>query len=173
MTSVAEIRDACEADLPAIRSILEEWMIDPLSGERLPAEVESRVALVAETFNGRTDCEFFVAEVEREGVIGVAGLASFNIASELFSASERPVEVITSYVRHSHRGTGIGRALLDEAETRAQAQAFTTLLVVSGARNRESGYPFWRRRYGEPVRWDEDYFAPGAERVVWRHALGS
>ena len=53
----------------------------------------------------------------------------------------------------------------------AREMGFRTLLVVSGARNRERGYPFWRRRYGEPVRWDADYFAAGAERVVWRAEL--
>lgn len=76
-----------------------------------------------------------------------------------------------AYVRRSHRGLGVGQSLLQGIEATAARMGFTILLVVSGSRNREGGYPFWRRRYGEPFRWDDDYFGAGQERVVWRWAL--
>jgi GNAT superfamily N-acetyltransferase len=169
---VSRIRSVCDGDLDRIKSILEEWVVDE-TGSPLPTEIQSDVDLISESLHGRGDCEFFVAEDDASDVVGVAGLAWFDLAAELSAETERPVEVVTVYVRRDHRGLGLGRALLDEVEARASALGFATLLAVSGSRNRESGYPFWRRRYGEPWRWDEDYFAPGAERVVWRHRLTS
>ena len=75
------------------------------------------------------------------------------------------------YVRPERRGAGAGSAMLRELELFARMNGFASLLVVSGSRNRDTGYPFWRRQYGEPVRWDADYFGPGQERVVWRASV--
>jgi len=60
----------------------------------------------------------------------------------------------------------------DRVEHEAVAMGFTTLLVVSGTRYRDIGYPFWTRRYGPPVRVDVDPWGPGFERAVWRQDLG-
>ena len=161
LAGTIEVRSARATDVPSIRGILREWVTD----------VDVRISLIEDALAGsRPDCEFVVAEAG--GIIGVAGLQSSNIDAALASPDERAVEVITAYVRHAHRGTGVGRALLDALENRSRELGFTVLLVVSGSRNRESGYPFWRRRYGEPMRWDDDYFGPGEERVVWRCRLG-
>ena len=75
-----------------------------------------------------------------------------------------------AYVRRSHRGLGAGHSLMLEVEATAAQVSFTTLLVVTGSRNRDRGYAFWRRRHDNPFRWDEDYFGPGHERV-WRWPL--
>ena len=92
-------------------------MVDTITGLLLSAEVESRVNLIEEALAGRSDCEFFVADIEDDGVVGVTGRASFDVVP------------------------------------------------------RESGYGFWRHRYGEPLRWDDDYFAPGAVLITGRASV--
>ena len=164
------VRSAGHADLAAIRSIVEEWLLDPAEHEPLVAEIDRHVQDIATALREeRPCCEFLVAE--RNGVIGVCGLRWAGIAPELVQAGDAAAEVVSAYVRHVALGQGVGRALLDEVERRARQHGFRTLLVVSGSRSRVHGYPFWQKRYGDPVRWDEDYFGPGAERAVWRHEL--
>lgn len=100
-------------------------------------------------------------------VIGVAGLATTGIDPELGKGPGRKAELVSAYVTNSARGSGAGRALAERVERAAADLGYDELIIVSGSRNREAGYPFWNKRYGKPLRVDEDYFGPGAERVVW------
>jgi len=157
------VRLAEVADLPSIRSILAQWLsID---------DVDEHAAAMLSALNGDSDATYIVAGTEDGSVVGLAGLEARGIASELVLPGERPVEVVSVYVDQQHIGLGVGRGLVDEAERRATAAGYTTIIVVSGSRNRKYGYPFWCHRYGEPFRCDADYFGFGAERVVWRRAL--
>jgi L-amino acid N-acyltransferase YncA len=170
MAVVTVVRGVRADDLDDVREILSNWLLDADTGLALADEIDERVELVREALTRETPRRYLVAESEG-AVVGIIGLQSNNIDPELFSPSERPVELITAYVRRNQCRVGIGRALADEAEALATAIGFTTLLVVSGSRNRESGYPFWRRRYGNHVRYDAEYFGAGQERVVWRVRL--
>ncbi len=162
------IRAVDTRDLEPVEDILSDWLGSYSTPEQAKDEVARRIDLIRNSLTGETPCRFVVAEDDDGGIAGIMGLQSSDIAPELFGPDERPVELITAYLRRDRRGAGIGRALAEHVEAMAVEMGFTTLLVVSGSRNRESGYPFWRRRYGDPVRRDEDYWAPGAERVVWR-----
>jgi GNAT superfamily N-acetyltransferase len=104
-------------------------------------------------------------------VVGVAGLGGLWLDEELTEGLERPAEVFSVYVAHAWLGQGVGRAMLDVIEAVAVERGYTDLLAVSGTRHRDIGYPFWNTRYGPPVRVDADYWAEGAERVVWRLGL--
>lgn len=170
--SCFSVRSAGDADLEAIRSILEERLLDAAEREPLVAEIDRHLNEIATAVHSEGRCSEFVV-AERDGVTGVCGLRWTGIAPELVRAGDATAEVISTYVRHVALGAGVGRALLDEVERRARERGFGTLLIVSGSRNRSHGYPFWQKRYGVPFRWDEDYFGPGAERVVWRHDLSS
>jgi putative acetyltransferase len=165
------VRPVLQGDLPAVQAILERWLIDPGSGRVMNEEIEQRVATLQAAIDGHPSRRFFVAVDQGEAVLGVAGLQGDGIDADLFSAGERPIEVVAAYVHPAVKGNGLGRALLQVLENAARGDGFTTLLVVSGSRNREDGYPFWRRRYGEPVHVDADHFGPGQERVVWRMPL--
>jgi GNAT superfamily N-acetyltransferase len=164
-----QIRRLEAEDVPAIRQVLEEWLIDASTGHVLVDEVDHRVHQLQGSGAIEAHRHYLVADAGE--VIGVIGLQGDGIALELYKLGERPVEIVTAYVRRSRRGQGVGRALADAAEAMAREAGFSTLLVVSGSRNRASGYPFWRARYGQPVRVDPHYFGPGAERVVWRFPL--
>jgi GNAT superfamily N-acetyltransferase len=165
------IRALTAPDVPAVRQIIEEWLTDPESGILLASEVAHRVGLIQEAVATLVEPWYFVAEDPEDAILGVIGLKADHIATELYSRSETPVEIVTAYVRRASRGEGVGRALTETVEQVARQRGFSTLLVVSGSRNRESGYPFWQARYGDPMRVDQDYFGPGAERVVWRSQL--
>jgi len=160
-------------DLPAVEEILRDWLCSYSSAELAAPEVSRRIASITASTTGDTESRFLVAEDDTGGVVGIMGLQTSDIAPELFTAHERPAELTTAYLRRDLRGTGVGRALADRIEALAVEMGFTTLLIVSGARNRETGYPFWQRRYGDPIRRDDDYWAPGAERVVWRMELSA
>lgn len=101
----------------------------------------------------------------------MAGLGGLWLDAELTRGLERPAEVFSVYVAPDWLGRGVGRAMVDEIERVARAQGYTDILAVSGVRHVEIGYPFWTRRYGDFYRVDKDYWAEGAERVVWRMSL--
>jgi N-acetylglutamate synthase-like GNAT family acetyltransferase len=144
------------SDVAAVTEILTAWFNELTPGE-VEREVGTRISSI------ETSLEFVVAEDGGE-VAGVAGLAAVEEVGA--------VEAVCVYVRKEAVGRGIGRALIERLETDAAALGFATLLIVSGSRYREIGYPFWTRRYGEPAI-DADYWGPGFERAVWRHRLAA
>lgn len=154
------VRPVREQDLAAIQRIVDEWHGDG----------EGTVASVRDSLGGASTWSYFVAEQDHR-VIGVAGLATSGIDPELGRGSGQKAELISAYVESTARGRGVGRALAERVEQTAADLGYDELLIVSGSRNSEAGYPFWRKRYGEPLRIDEDYFGPGAERVVWAAEL--
>jgi len=155
-----KIRLAKISDLPAIGSIVEDW-----HDHSVPT-----LEPIKKSIEGDNDWKFFVAEADDGNILGVMGVALSDIDPELVP-NTKGAELVSAYVSHRARGHGVGRALADKVESAAIDLGANTLLIVSGSRNRESGYPFWNRRYGQPLRVDADYFAPGAERVVWSKKL--
>ena len=148
-------------DLAVIGSIIDEWHGD----------ASETLVSIENAISGETSWKYVVAEALNGQVLGIMGLATSGVNTDLIDSSARTAELVSAYVTRAARGTGAGRALADELEKMATKLGYARLLIVSGSRNREYGYPFWRRRYGEPFRTDEDYFAPGAERVVWAKKL--
>jgi GNAT superfamily N-acetyltransferase len=157
------VRAVEPADLPAVRKILAHW---------IDHDLEERLDEIGLTIGSGDASHGYVVAVEGGEVVGVAGFNSKRIDPALATADDNPVELVGAYVSPCRRGTGAGRALATAVEERVAALGYQTLVVVSGSRNREFGYPFWHRRYGEPARWDDDHFGVGAERVVWRRPLG-
>ena len=157
-----EVRSARAADLEAVRVILNAWLV---------GEVDSRLRSINSTLEGHASRWYLVAVDEDDQVVGLAGLQSDGIDPELVDADKASIELVSMYVHPDHKGEGVGRALLTSLERAARDLGFETMVVVSGSRNRETGYSFWRRQYGDPTLWDDDYFGPGQERVVWKTTL--
>lgn len=164
------IRDLEERDLTAVEAILREWLMPPEGSQRMEEEIAGRLVHLRESLVSGSSRSFVVADLDGE-VIGIMGVQTEGIAEELLEAGERAAELISAFVRRDVTGRGVGRRLAEEIEARARRWGADTLVVVSGARHRERGYPFWTARYGPAVRRDEDFWAPGAERVVWRAPL--
>lgn len=155
-----QVRAARPNDVEAIRAILEHWLPTREDCDHTVAEIQASLAAASYP-------RYLVAETSAGRVVGVIGMTDQGIDDQLYREPDRPIEMIHAYVEPAHKGTGVGTALANEIETQAKNHGFTRLIVVSGSRNRESGYPFWHRRYGQPARVDPDFFGAGQERVVW------
>lgn len=123
------IRDAHAGDGAAIAALLDQlgYATDAAAvGSRL-----ERLVIVGD--------RVVVAELE-DGVVGLAHLhASPTIEHE------RPVAKIGALVvDESHRGEGIGHALLDELEAEARARR-CSLLFLNAAERREEAHAFYRQ----------------------------
>ena len=159
------VRGATTDDLPAIATILEAWFVGRYGGSG--DEVDLVVAASSESSSSR---QYLVAELDGR-VIGVMGVQFGGVDHDLVPLPDEAIEIMRAYVAPDCLGVGAGTALTDAAEELGRTRGFGVVVVVSGARNRDSGYWFWDRRYGARVREDPDYFAPGAERVVWTKKL--
>lgn len=135
-------------------------------------DVDHTIDAINSGVNGSTSLHYFVAVKSNGEVCGVMGMTGENINAELYDVGELPIELVNAYVKPNLKGSGIGSALANKLELTAIEQGNTKLIIVSGSRNREFGYPFWEKRYGKPARLDKEYWGLGNERVVWTKQLG-
>lgn len=125
------IRDAVEADLPAIVEIYNAAIPGRMAtGDLEPVSVESRRAW----FRGHAPGSRPIWVLESEGAI--AGWLSFQ--SFYGRPAYRATAEISIYVSPAHRRRGIGRALLAEAIRRGPALGLKTLLGFIFAHNEPS-----------------------------------
>jgi GNAT superfamily N-acetyltransferase len=123
------IRDARAADAEAIATLL-----DQLGYETDAAAVSPRLERLVIVGD-----RVVVAELEDE----VVGLAHLHASPTI--EHERPAAKIGALVVHeSHRGQGIGRALVETMETEARARR-CVLLFLTTAAQREDAHAFYRR----------------------------
>lgn len=143
------IREPTMNDLDAIADMLRERE-DEAAGGPVSDEIDRRIGLIEDTLRRDTMRRFFVAVLPDGQFVGMGGLQADAIAPDLITSDQRPIEAVMVHVRPQHRRRGVGQALLAAIERTARELGYTTLLVVSGSRNRDA-YPFWLRRYGEQV----------------------
>jgi len=158
-------------DLEQIQPILELWVRDRLTGTPLPDEVNSTLDAIASSIKGVRRRAYLVAQNTEGQVVGVMGLAEPNETMRRFATTPHPVEFINAYVDSQERGRGAGRALAQELEQIARDAGYTEVLVNSGPRYRDSGWPFWTKLYGEPVAIQKELYGPGGDAPVWRKSL--
>lgn len=134
------VREALPSDAQRIAALCGQL------GYEVPlAHVEHFVA------NPRDDKALFVAVVPRAGVVGwVAVAESWSLLSSARAAIEGLV------VEDEYRSNGIGRMLVDAAETWARRRGCTTLRLLSNV-VRERAHAFYRR-LGYDVRKSEYVF---------------
>jgi GNAT superfamily N-acetyltransferase len=149
------IRPVEPDDAAALRRILRHWLPD-----------DSEDGTLSRVLSTQSD-EIHVVAVLNGHVAGVMGLEFDNIRPPLFGPGEQPASLISAYIDPHRRGEGIGSALATWLEAIAVARGCSRLVVVSGARSRDVGYPFWIGRYGDVAYFDADAFGPGIECVAW------
>lgn len=165
------VREAQPGDAEQLRPILETWIRDPETGQIIEEEVSSVVEAVTASTEGQTDTLFLVAEDAEDRIIGMMGLRAPSAEMQAFTTTENPAELINAYVDIEERGSGAGRALLQKAEITAKANGHTELIVNSGPRYEQSGWPFWTKTFGDPVAIQRDLYGPGRDAPVWRKEL--
>ncbi len=125
------IRDAVEADLPAIVEIYNAAIPGRMAtGDLEPVSVEGRRAWFRE--HAPASRPIWVMEVEGR----IAGWLSFQ--SFYGRAAYRATAELSVYVAAAHRRRGVGRALLAEAVRRGPALGLKTLLGFIFAHNEPS-----------------------------------
>lgn len=130
-----EIRQCTEDDLPALQELYRQLH----SGEKPnPSTDELQQGFAAmSAFPG---CQVYVVEVDAR----VLGTFTLYILPNLTRGC-RPAAIIENIVvDEAHRGQGIGRAMLEYARAKAQAQGCYKLSLTSNAKRTES-HAFYRQ----------------------------
>ena len=123
------IRDALADDADAVAALLSQ-----LGYPTEPAAVAERLRRLRAVGD-----EVVVAELDGR----VAGLAQLHVSPALEHDGEA-AKLRALVVDETHRGEGVGRALVEEMEARARARR-CVLLFLTTAEHREGAHAFYRR----------------------------
>jgi GNAT superfamily N-acetyltransferase len=158
-------------DVELLRPALESAVRHPLTGEVFTDEIEGYLQAVDTVRQGLGDKYYAIAQTSGGLTVGMMGLERPGPEVAAFATTDNPIELVNAYVLKSSRDAGVGRALVRHLEDKARADGHTELLLNSGPRYQRSGWPFWRKMYGEPVGSLPDYYGAGFDAMVWRTSL--
>lgn len=173
------LREPASDDLTKLRPILEHWVRDRNSGEIISSEIDSILSQVDAQLHGDHSRYFVVAEevVDDEPtgkLLGVMGMQDASEAMRPFTSSPtnpNAAELVNAFVEPEARGRHIGRFLRRFLEAHARQLAFDEIIVNSGPRYKETGWPFWIASYGDPVGVAKELYGPGGDAMVWHKEL--
>lgn len=162
------IRPLRESDIPALKETLEYWLRD----DKVVAhdEVEEDIAVMRDSLREDSSRQMFVTE-EEDKIIGMMGLAIPPKDVLLrFAKTDSPSELIMAYVHPDHRGgKGVGTVLINTAQDFAVTKRRKEILLESGPRHRNTGYPFYDLQPGfSRVGQINDFYGEGAHTMVWQ-----
>ncbi len=149
------IRETSSDDIESLRSLLQEWCDGSEMGQISQEEVNSEIVGIETSTKGESDWLYVVAEDETGRLLGIMGMCKSNatIDAVLPSHEEKSAaELFSAFVSQSERGRGIGRLLVQHLESKAELDGYDEIVVASGPRFRETGWPFWQSFYGDPAK---------------------
>lgn len=167
------VRPLQSRDIPHLKPILETWLRFPtITGELLTEEVRTTLDEIEKSLTHENNKQFFVAQSPDGNITGMMGIQPPDLAMRTFARTDHPAEIINAYVHFDERqGKGVGRALVSALEDESRTQGFEELLLNSGPRYKETGWPFWKKTYGEPVGVLKNHYGPGNDAPVWRKSI--
>lgn len=161
-------------DLSSIKPILETWLVDHRSGEKLPGEVDEVLGYMAASTIPGAERIYFVAE-ENGKVVGTIGM--MPLSDELLGKATdglQSIEFVNAYVAPGERvGRGVGKKLFGHAEAVAREQGYGEILFSSGPRYATTAHEFYDHHLPgfvrrEPIR---DFYEKGVDLPVWGKLL--
>ena len=167
-----QVRAAKAEDATQLRLILEQSIRSSRTGLPMESEIESTLESIKASAEGLGKRRYAVAEDAHGEVVGVMGLAEPDSVMRSFAETDKPIEIVNAYVARNQRGNGVGRALVGHLEKLAASEGYTEVVVNSGPRYRESGWPFWEKMYGAPSV-AEKYYDGQWDAMVWRKSLST
>jgi|SRR3989338_1146051 len=166
------VRPFREEDIPALREISEFWLRD--GNQIAHDEVEGDMTTLRESLKEGSGKSMFVAQTADGKVVGMMGV-KLHPKEELlpYAKTDNPSELIVAYVHPDYRkGQGIGTALITASQDFARSQGKKEILLESGPRNIDTGYPFYDRQPGfQRVGSIKDFYGPGLDTVVWQRTF--
>jgi phosphinothricin acetyltransferase len=136
MSTTVFIRTALSADLEAVRQIYNEGIEDRVATlEESPKTTDDIAAWWAE----HDDRFMVLLAVDVDKIVGWASLNRYSNR-----ANQSGVGVLSVYIARSHRGQGIGAALIRELEQRAAQAGFHKIVLYALDRN-EQGKHLYRK----------------------------
>lgn len=167
-----KIHTAKPDDIEALHPIFERWIRDRHTGEVLTEEITELEEEIRASIEGNGQREYFVAKDNQGKTVGIMGMQSPPYPELMrFTTTDNPMETINAYIAQSERSAGAGRALAEHIEGLAAQHGYTELLVNSGPRYKDTGWPFWTKLYGEPAGVAVGFYGPGGDAMVWRKSL--
>ncbi len=167
------VRPLQSSDIAHLKPILETWIRFPtITGKLLTEEVRETIEEIEKSLTHENGKQFFIAQSQDGAVLGMMGMQPISWDMRPFAHTQHPVEIINAYVHFDERqGKGVGKTLVAAIETESINQGCEELLLNSGPRYKETGWPFWRKTFGEPVGILKDHYGPTFDAPVWRKVL--
>lgn len=167
------IRKPKAKDLPSLQRILERWVIDDQTKERVTEDINDILDSVRRAIEAEAETRYRVAEI-KETVIGMVGLRPLTEPKILpFATTNAPFAIVHFYVSASYnKGKGVGRRLLLEMQKIAREAGGKELLVNSGRWYKDTGWGFYDKMFGERVTVLKDFYGKNSDAPVWRKPIG-
>lgn len=172
-------------DLDSLKTILEKSLIDAENGQPITDEIESvleRISLSIES--SESPIRYRVAESSDGQILGVMGITRPDEDMAQYAHTpETCVELVNAFVDPSIRKTGAGRRLVEDLLADAKEKGATEVVVNSGPRYKQTGWPFWAKviskkndveneGYGETAllieKYGKDLDGKSLDAMVWR-----
>ena len=159
--------------LTTLRSVLETAIRSPVDGTIYHDEIDEVLASVEASIRGESDRQYLVAVAAGRGTVGLMGICPLLVNNPMydFARTSKPAELINAYTDTSVRRLGVGSALLAGIETLAREAKYRELILNSGPRFRETGWPFWHDKFGPEVGGLLNRYGRGNHAPVWHKLL--
>ena len=165
------VREFALEDLNDLRPVLESTIVNPFTKEIIRDEVEETLKSLEQSLESKSSRSYFVVQSPEGRVIGMMGLDIPSETMARFATTPSPIEIVNAYVIVTERGSGAGRSLVEHVESVAKSKGYTEIILNSGPRYMRTGWPFWRRIYGEPVGVAKKYYDHQWDAPVWHKVL--
>lgn len=108
---------------------------------------------------------FLIAELDGEAVGTISFGPCGELIRELSGGRLNGIgELGSLYIRPDLQGRGIGSRLIAAMMRELRARGIANFCLDSGYGRAQQR---WRRKFGEPYVWAENYWGPGAHHAIW------